>query len=303
LRVEDILASPQPLLIQSVKHRAALARAGLESLDSLRREYGSDKLLFAAGDLEVGFLSMRRFSVDSYVDKILRGQSAHLLPESGGREFFLAHPTVYEKVAYAFSKLLPLGFREMLDVSTRASLKELARAARDADFGVSDLALWLGGAGHVRALHVDNFSGVLLTHLEGRKRLWLYPESQQSWLYLGQDTGNSGWGSEAVGWGAASRVPVNISGDHAAARHPERFPAFEHATPLVVELRAGESLFIPCGWAHLAQYLGPSMSISTAIHPDWLERQLKEKADWEPRSCASWNREPCDGDGCGATEL
>lgn len=284
----ELLEAPQPVLVHSAQFQKTLERAGLKNLDDLAKHYGDEELLFVAGETG-SFLFQRRVKVKRYVQRLLDdGRRASQLPEEGGREFFLARPQLYSNVAQAYARLLPVGFREMLDVGSRESQKELTRAAEQSDFGVSDLTLWAGDKGHSFELHVDYITAILLTHLQGRKRVWLYPATQQGLLYLNQ-TG------AYEGWGARSRM--------VGSPDSSRFPLSAEASPLVVDLQEGESLLIPCGWAHRVEYLGPALSISCAVHPDWLDLLLNDKPMWYPNGCAMWFREPCGPEGCDWPEL
>merc|ERR1711920_179521 len=104
-------------------------------------------------------------------------------------------------------------------------------------------------------LHADYVAGTLLTHLQGRKRLWLYPATQQHILHLTEP-------AEYYGWGALS------------ASSPADDARLANATPIVLELAEGETLFIPCGWAHRAEYLEPSLAVSCTVLLNWLDELL-----------------------------
>jgi len=294
----------QPLLLRPPKVAAVLKRFGLDSLSSLSEQHGGEALFVYEGDMEQDFLASRRVKVSTYLKKMQKEHpKVGKLPESGGRDFFLRHPDIYKDVARAYARLLPKGYQDMLDVSSSAARAVLTEAAEAHDFGVSDLALWLGGVGHVNALHVDYVAGQLLTHLEGRKRIILFPAAQHDLLYLGKNKGAKGWSNDDEGWGASSRVPASFFEGRATDLQQGQFADFAKATPMVVDLKPGETLFIPCGWAHVEQYDSPSISISSTIHPDWLEPLLKEDPSWSPEGCRVWIREPCDEDGCGFAEL
>lgn len=311
----ELLDKAQPLLVSSSPLRAAFERAGLINFSSLATKHRKGSLLFLDGNQDQAFLPVRRVGVQRYAQRLLDASStAAPLPESGGREFFLSRPELYRDIARAYARLLPRGFQDMLDVGSSAAQRELQLAAQAGDYGVSDLALWLADKGHVRALHVDYVTGVLLTHLEGQKRVWMYPASQQHMLYLTRSVGEKGWNLGDEGWGAQSALGafplLNVSRAADAGKavvgttsHKEQFPLFEKATPVVLDLKVGDTLLIPCGWAHVVEYLGPAMSVSTAIHPDWLDPLLKEHPTWAPQNCSTWFREPCNEDGCMWAEL
>lgn len=302
MRNDILTEDQQPMLVRSPKVAAVLKRFGLDSMDGLRDEHGAEQVLMSEGGSD--FLAARRLGVAAYLKKVRHDVPATaMLPESGARSFFLEHPDLYNDVARAYARLVPKGYREMLDVSSSASRAVLTTAARDHDFGVSDLALWLGGAGHVHTLRVDYVAGQFLTHLEGRKRIWLFPAAQHDLLYLGKKKGAKGWSTDDEGWGAASSVPISISDGRLEVAQPEKYPDFAKATPIAIDLQPGETMFIPCGWAHIVEYQGPAMSVSAVVHPDWLEPLLKDDPAWAPDGCRVWIREPCAEDGCGFAEL
>lgn len=285
----ELLEAPEPVLVHSPPLLKSLEQVGLSSFDQLRKQHGDEELLFGGSDSS-DFLSQRRQPVRRYLEHLQDGLRTRL-PETGGREFFLARPKLYDKVARAYSRLLPKGFSEMLDVSSWKSQRQLLQAAKDEDFGHSDLVLWLGNRGYNSTLQVDYFTGALFTQLEGRKRMWLYPAAQQHQLPLGQPRSEQ----EGRGWGSSSDILGN--------RRIRLLPEANGTTPLVVDLEAGETLLIPCGWARRVEYLTASMSLSCAIHPDWLDKLLQAKPSWSPGGCAAWLREPCGPEGCDWDEL
>merc|ERR1712118_380512 len=68
----------------------------------------------------------------------------------------------------------------------------------------------------------------------------------------------------------------------------EKFPDFANATPITIDLRPGETLFIPCAWAHLVEYIGPSMSVSALITPDENILIQDMSPDWAPTMCSDF---------------
>ena len=100
--------------------------------------------------------------------------------------------------------------------------------------------LWMGPGGTITRLHYDIYN-YLLVQVFGRKRVWLVP-SLQAHLTYNQYT-------------VYSEVdPENPD--------LERFPQFENATVLEVELNPGDALFLPVGWWHHVKSLDPSISLS-----------------------------------------
>merc|ERR1711920_441365 len=71
------------------------------------------------------------------------------------------------------------------------------------------------------------------------------------------------------------------------------FPLLGNAAPMVVDLHGGEILFIPCGWAHMIEYLEPALSVGCTIQPDWLDQLQETYPDWAPQECADfWGDAP-----------
>ena len=71
-----------------------------------------------------------------------------------------------------------------------------------------------------------------------------------------------------------------------------RFPDYAHAKRRVIELQPGEALFLPCGWAHYMEYLGPAMAVSCIAYPDWLPAYLERNPTWAPTGCESFRAKP-----------
>lgn len=112
----ELLEAPEPVLVHSPPLLESLEQVGLSSFDQLRKRHGDEELLLRVSDSS-DFLSQRRQPVRRYLEHLQDGLRTHL-PETGGREFFLARPKLYDKVARAYSRLLPRGYSEMLDVSS-----------------------------------------------------------------------------------------------------------------------------------------------------------------------------------------
>ena len=131
------------------------------------------------------------------------------------------------------------------------------RLARDSHFaqlerklglraGRRVLSLWAGAAGHVETLHYDCSDNLHLV-LSGRKRWLLFsPEALPRLRF--------------VPWGAACRsvfhgemLPVNCSGvglDPACSLLEAADVEHAQPPPIQIELRPGDALFVPAGWAH-----------------------------------------------------
>lgn len=141
--------------------------------------------------------------------------------------------------------------------------------------------IWIGGPGNTSSTHKDNLNN-LYTVVTGVKRFVLLPPADILWLYetplpsarfrhdaaactttCGRGGGGGGGGGltppgaplpscwridESDDSGGGGRVPwvaVDPSQPDLA-----RFPLFSNATPIVVDVRAGETLFLPALWYH-----------------------------------------------------
>jgi hypothetical protein len=120
--------------------------------------------------------------------------------------------------------------------------------------------LWFGSAGNVTPLHFD-VSNNLFAQLHGRKRMLLFAPHDTPYL---------------------SPYPVESNMRHVShvdAESPDavRFPAYAHATPVSLELDAGELLFLPAYWWHQVRSLTVSISVNFWWQPT-LEQSLKPNA-------------------------
>lgn len=114
--------------------------------------------------------------------------------------------------------------------------------------------LWMGNANHVSHLHFDAHHGLLIT-LHGHKRVHLYEP-----LY---HTG----------------IIKKSSGNH-AQDNPLTHPLNKEANPLVVDLHAGDALFIPLYWWHLVASVQSSIAINFWCYPDLEASKLKFGCLW-----------------------
>ena len=103
--------------------------------------------------------------------------------------------------------------------------------------------LFFGGAGAVTTLHYDiDCSHVFHTHFQSRKRIVLFDQNQNQFLYQHPFT-------------VQSRVdPFNLD--------LEKYPAADRAIGHETILTHGETLFIPSQWWHHIVYLEGGFSIS-----------------------------------------
>jgi len=113
--------------------------------------------------------------------------------------------------------------------------------------GVNNLEIFFGGPGgrfpylHYDVMHLHAW----ITQLHGDKEFTLYAPDQGHLLYPRAD----------LPWQSAIRNHHNP--DFA------RYPLFRRARAQTVVIRAGETLFLPCGWWHTARSL--TMTISVAF--------------------------------------
>jgi hypothetical protein len=111
---------------------------------------------------------------------------------------------------------------------------------------VNNLEIFFGGpGGEFPYLHYDVLRlHAWITQLHGDKEFTLYAPGQEHLLYVNPD----------MPWQSSIR-------DH---HHPdyERYPLFRQARCRKVVVRAGETLFLPCGWWHTARSLNLTISVA-----------------------------------------
>ncbi|MES2445841.1 MAG: cupin-like domain-containing protein [Bacteroidota bacterium] len=108
-----------------------------------------------------------------------------------------------------------------------------------------NVQLFFGGRGNQYTLHKDFYhTNAWITQLYGQKKLVVFPDGQEDYLYAGQ-TGYSSFMS-----------PINIlQPDY------EKYPAYKKATPIEVVLDPGETIFIPNGIWHTTVGMGQNISL------------------------------------------
>jgi hypothetical protein len=119
--------------------------------------------------------------------------------------------------------------------------------------GVNNLEIFFGGpGGEFPYLHYDVLRlHAWITQLHGDKEFTLYAPGQEHLLYVNPD----------MPWQSGIR-------DH---HHPDyaRYPLFREAKCQKVVIRAGETLFLPCGWWHTARSLNMTISVAfDSLGPD-----------------------------------
>jgi len=289
IEVLHLVDEPRPVWVESAALWRTLEAEGLSGLTALRRTFGSERILLGeASDFDISRSPHMRFSaIEAYVDKLLAGAELHTggrVSETGGRAFFLDHPEIYDKLAKMYAEMLPEGYRQ----SQIVDLDDLRQALSEEDYDAIDMTLWIASKSYKYVLHTDIVPGTLLTHISGKKRITLFPQADAPFLYLKRGQGREHSGQD--NWEEVSA----LDGDMWQAldkRHPrsKRFPLMQKASPMAIDLLPGTTLYIPCGWAHYVEYLGPAMSVSLNIVPDWLPDLLEEEEGWSPRACSDWH--------------
>lgn len=110
-------------------------------------------------------------------------------------------------------------------------------------------SFWIGPRGARTPLHKDGSDNFAM-HIWGSKRWFLFPLADASVLDYRPRTGQP------------EHIEYAIS--HATAVFPSS-PEFELQTgrqPLVVDVRAGEALYVPAGWGHAVENLSLSLMIN-----------------------------------------
>jgi hypothetical protein len=111
--------------------------------------------------------------------------------------------------------------------------------------------LWLQGSGNRTHLHYD-FADNVHFLIQGKKRFVVFPPDQFANLYPARDY-------EAL----PANVPSNWSLVDAFRVDHARFPLFADAKSLTIELRGGDTLYLPRYWWHyVATEDGPSCGIN-----------------------------------------
>ena len=119
--------------------------------------------------------------------------------------------------------------------------------------------LWVGGHSMKNGLHFDNFDN-LLHVIAGSKRALLYPPHDAPHLYyISEGTnirrhahrfaagGGGGFANDTTHEQVRKNVArINVFDEAVGTTHPE----IHKAAPLVCQLDAGETLFLPKGWHH-----------------------------------------------------
>ena len=120
-------------------------------------------------------------------------------------------------------------------------------------------AFWLGGKGCVTPLHkdsTDNFAYQIC----GSKRWILYPIRDIPFLYMDKPFAHTDF--------ATSCIDPRNSGTR-------EFPLFSNAKSVVVDVHAGELLYLPAGWSHYVENRSLSFMVNYWISPEFFARSMK----------------------------
>mmetsp|Transcript_8883 Transcript_8883/g.9853 ORF Transcript_8883/g.9853 Transcript_8883/m.9853 type:complete len:357 (+) Transcript_8883:34-1104(+) len=128
-----------------------------------------------------------------------------------------------------------------------------------------ELYLWFGPMGTVTGAHIDYDPLNVLFQVYGEKRVWMFHPKYFKNLY---PSGKFDPGA------ILSEVDI-------LKPNYEKHPKFKDAKPIVVDIKAGEQLYIPSGWFHVAVAKTHSISISgraltacEVIGYQWVEFKL-----------------------------
>ncbi len=108
----------------------------------------------------------------------------------------------------------------------------------------SAIELFFGGpGGKFPIAHIDLFhTNAWITQLYGRKNFIVFPRGQDAWLYPNADN------------------PI-VSDVNIFNPDYEKYPLFRKATPEIITVEQGETIFIPWGIWHSSESLSPSISV------------------------------------------
>jgi hypothetical protein len=109
-----------------------------------------------------------------------------------------------------------------------------------------------------KRMHWHNGREVLAQVPAGRKKFILYSPQDSPFLY--PRGFNGGWFNETTSV-YSSEIPFEEGLDKIDR---DRFPLLDRATPIEVEIKAGESLYIPPHWWHYTQAVDPTIIIVQA---------------------------------------
>ncbi len=201
--------------------------------------------------------ALRRWSLD-YFDRQFGEVNAAAYPLKGGecdvsvnRGSALDNIPVRDSVASVARGLVDggLALASLVDVFPDALRDDYASPAYCANGKFPSSRLFIGPAGTLSPLHQD-LPENLYVLVKGRKRLTLF--APRDYVYPLR----------------FSKMPNHAHVDPEKPDY-ERCPKFRDAQPYVVELVAGETLFIPSLWWHHLRNLEPSMALNFWWSTGW----------------------------------
>lgn len=217
----NFVATGRPVVIE-------MAVADWPALTKWTPEFFRTQL--AGKQVDVSF--NQRMNMDAFVDAMLASTPAQPGP-------YLFRVFVCPHLPELYPDVLPMNRYSF--PSRYASALMPARWRRPDGY----TKLLMGGAGSgFPIVHFDGENAhATITQVYGEKTFTLFAPSDSPYLYPKPETPNH------------SQI--------ADVRHPDlaRFPAFARATPCQTVLRAGDMIFVPCGWWHAANVDGLSISI------------------------------------------
>jgi hypothetical protein len=119
--------------------------------------------------------------------------------------------------------------------------------------------VWLGAAGCVTPLHRDSTDNFAI-HLLGTKRWTIFPPQDAPYLYMTTS-------------GPPKRDFATSAVDLRDPDH-EAYPLFKNAKAITFEVNAGETLYLPMGWAHYVENVSLSLMVNY-----WLSSGIAALAD------------------------
>jgi lysine-specific demethylase 8 len=111
-------------------------------------------------------------------------------------------------------------------------------------------------------LHFHATTEAILCQVVGQKQVVLYSPDQFSKLYANPWYSSSAVFSQVDGPQQVAAFTTDTSHLQLQGAQSDRFPRFKKATPTIVDLAAGECLFIPVHWWHLTTCPGFQVNVS-----------------------------------------
>jgi len=124
--------------------------------------------------------------------------------------------------------------------------------------------LFVGGQGSITHMHFDiDMSNILHTQFAGRKRVLLFPFSEQHKLYRKP-------------WEVLSLVDFSYYADQENSKVDyEKYPALRQAKGFEIVLEPGDTLFMPAGFWHHMEYIDSGFAMSLRAMQPSLSGKLR----------------------------